>query len=327
MLGSIARYGQTLVRDFGAAWNEFWFRPSDPYVLCVMRIATGLVALYMYAIFGLDLVEFFGAGGLVPVDVVEVHDAGWYGLSYFRLMTTPGELLVTHYAGLVVLALFTVGLFTRVTSVLSLIVVLDYVHRARVLTSQPEVLLCMLLVYLCLAPCGRYLSIDAYRARRRQAQDVARGRQVDRGRFSLGAAIATRLIQVHLAAIVLSSTLSMLTAAVWWQGDAIWWIVARPEARIIDLAALLHGHPFLVNALTHGVVLVGLTFPVLIWVRLLRPLVLAVAMATWIFLALATGLVTFGVLMLTASLAFVDPEAFPRIFSPRAEATTAAPAV
>lgn len=325
MLG-IARYAQTLVRDFGAAWNEFWFRPSDPYVLCVMRIATGLVALYMYAIFGLDLVEFFGTGGLVPVDIVEVHDAGWYGLSYFRLMTAPGELLVTHYLGLAVLVLFTAGLFTRVTSVLALIVVLDYVHRARVLTSQPEVLLCMLLVYLCLAPCGTYLSLDAYGSRRRREQDVARGRHVDRGRLSLGATIATRLIQVHLSAIVLTSTLSMLTAAVWWEGQAIWWIVARPETRIVDLAALLHGHPYLVNALTHGVLLVGLAFPVLIWVRLLRPLVLVIGMATWIFLALATGLVTFGALMLTASLAFVDPAAFSRLLSPRAEATQAAPA-
>ena len=29
--------------DWAQAWNEFWFTPSDPLPLAVVRIATGLI--------------------------------------------------------------------------------------------------------------------------------------------------------------------------------------------------------------------------------------------------------------------------------------------
>lgn len=51
--------GNALVRA-SQAWNEFWFAPSDPTTLGVVRLFTGLLVLYAHLAYSYDLQEFFG---------------------------------------------------------------------------------------------------------------------------------------------------------------------------------------------------------------------------------------------------------------------------
>jgi hypothetical protein len=53
-----------------------------------------------------------------------------------------------------------------------------------------------------------------------------------------------------------------------------------------------------------------LAFPLLIWNRLARPLVLGLGVLVWGSLVLATGLAVFGLALVVATLAFVPAEAF-----------------
>jgi hypothetical protein len=70
----------------------------------------------------------------------------------------------------------------------------------------------------------------------------------------------------------------------------------------------LHNWPYLVNAWTHAIVAFELSFSVLIWNRLTRPLMLAIGVVMWSLLALVTGVIAFSVVMVIATLAFVSPE-------------------
>jgi hypothetical protein len=197
-----------------------------------------------------------------------------------------------------------------VTSVLALIVVLSYFHRAPLVTGQFEPILAMVMFYLCLGPSGRCLSIDSLLARRKAA--AAGPSAVDRlaPTGSFAATVAIRLMQVHLAAIYLMMALGKLLGGnyepVWWTGDAMLWLVAKPESRLMDLTWLPQ---YVLNAWTHLVVWTELLFPVLIWNRLARPLVLAVSTLVWASLAVATGLVPFCLMMVVANLAFVPSSA------------------
>src|SRR5437868_1111998 len=114
-----------LSQRFGAAWNRFWFTPSDPLMLCALRVATGVVTLYLLFTFSPDIRAFFAAGGLLPADAVaawarEHASPGFPTLdrfSYLSYVTNPSVLMALHIAGMGVLLAFTVGLFTRVTSI------------------------------------------------------------------------------------------------------------------------------------------------------------------------------------------------------------------
>ncbi len=100
--------------------------------------------------------------------------------------------------------------------------------------------------------------------------------------------------------------LNMLAGDVWWSGEAVWWLIARSESRLVDLTGLSHSF-LLVNIWTHGVVAYQLAFGTLVWNRLARPLLLGLGVLVWFSLALVTGLVAWCVMMLAASLVFVDP--------------------
>ena len=317
MTNPVTNYAATLTDRFGSGWNRFWFTPSDALVLCVVRILTGLVAIYWHLSYTTDLVRWFGANGLLTVETVDrltgasadaLDALAVFHYAYRNLLQTPAQLWTAHVLGLVVLALFTAGLLTRVTSVLSLIVVLSYIHRAPMITGQLEPVLAMMIFYLCLVPAGTYLSLDRLLARSRRAKSAPR--EFDEPTLpapSVAATVGARLMQVHLAALYLMMGLTKLGTETWWYGDAVWWLIARADSRLVDLT-FLHTAPFLINAWTHAIVLFELSFGILIWNRLARPLLLTVAILMWGSLALLTGLVSYCVIMMVANLAFVSPE-------------------
>lgn len=49
-----------------AAWNRFWFTPSDPTLLGLIRICCGMISLYTIAVYSFSLQDFMG-------------EHGWYG--------------------------------------------------------------------------------------------------------------------------------------------------------------------------------------------------------------------------------------------------------
>lgn len=302
------------VRDFtraaGEGWNRFWFTPSDPLPLCAVRVLAGGLALYALATLTPDLQLLFGTGGMLsPEAVREYRGEGFVAWSYLDYLREPTELMLAHIAALAIVAAFAIGLFTRVTSVLSLVIVLSYLHRAPMITTEFEPLLAMMLFYLCWGPSGRRLSLDAWLGSRRG--------QATRGpaTWSWTATLATRLLQIHFAAAVLMMALAKLRGEVWWTGEAMWWLLSRPESRLVDLTSALHDQPLVYSTWTHVQVAYEMLFSILVWNRWLRPLLVALGWLIWPLLALATGMCTFAAAMMAASCIFLPPEFFASILA------------
>jgi hypothetical protein len=191
-----------------------------------------------------------------------------------------------------------------VTGVLTLVALLSYFHRLPILAAHVEPLLIFLVAYLSLGPADAYLSLTnrlrALRGQPAPPPEVAP---------TYWATLSLRLIQVHLAAFVLMMGTAKLNGNLWWEGEGIWHLLAQTHSRPFDLTAL-RGAELLVNFWTHVVVFVELAFPVLVWSRLTRPLMLIATAAVWLSLVLATGLWLFSLALIVASLAFVPAEAY-----------------
>ncbi len=301
MLRNVVDYFQRLSSGFGQGWTRFWFTPSDPATLSAIRLCTGLVVVYLHATLLFDLIAFFGPNGMLPAD--EIAPLSGATFSYLNFLSQPAELWAVHLVGLAVLVMFAVGFWTRVTTVLALVVFLSDINRAPMITSLTEPIAAMVLLYLCLAPSGRYFSVDAWLARRKRPSvadpDAA-------NRPSTFATIATRLIQVHLALLIAMMGFSKINSEVWWIGTGMWWLMARPESRLVDVTGL-YRWPKLIDAWTHVIVLFELVFPLLVWVPLARPLLLGIGVFVWGSIALVTGDLTFALMMCIASLAYVSP--------------------
>ncbi|MBW3596559.1 MAG: HTTM domain-containing protein [Planctomycetes bacterium] len=300
MIDAVQRYFTRLAEGFGQGWNRFWFTPSDPFTVCVLRIVAGVAALYFVGAHSFGLVEWFGPNGWLPTATVQrvmeaaPGEGAGYQLSYLNLISSPTLLWILHAVGLVIIATFALGLFTRVTNVLSLLVVLAYIHRAPMVAAQFEPVLALMLFYLCFAPSGRYLSLDSRRAKR----------DPERDNRSWGATVSLRLVQVHISALYLMMALTKLGAETWWEGGAVWWLMAQSQSRLADLT-FVRNNLMLINAWTHAIVLFELAYGVLIWKRLARPLLIALSVVHWLLMALLTGLVGYCVLMIFAGAAFI----------------------
>ncbi len=283
------------------AWNRFWFLPSDPATLALIRICAGVMLFYTHLVWSLDLQAFFGPQGWLPEEVMREALRGRWSWSYFWLIESPLLLWIVHLAALAVFAALTVGYYSRTMSVLAYGLAVSYVNRV-----SPGAFFgldkvnCMLAMYLMLGPCGARYSLDRWLAARRSDGPLAEPTP------SVGATVAIRMIQLHMCIIYLFSGLGKLQGWSWWDGTALWLALANQEYQSLNMTWLA-AWPRLVGLLTHVTVFWELFYLVLVWHRAWRPLVLLCAVLVHGGIAVAMGMITFGTVMIIGNMAFLSP--------------------
>jgi hypothetical protein len=231
-----------------------------------------------------------------------------YAWSYFYYLDSPAALWTAHVAALVAFALLTLGLWTRLVSILSLLAAVSYANRAPGALFGLDQINLLLAMYLAIGPSGAAYSLDRLLARRRAGR-LERGadRAVQGGPAQyVGANIAIRLIQLHMCVIYFFAAIGKLQGPAWHDGTALWLAFANLEYQSLDMTWTAHW-PLLVNVLTHVTLYWELSFAALVWPRLTRPLVLALAVPLHVGIAVCLGMPTFGLVMLIGCLAFVPP--------------------
>jgi hypothetical protein len=302
MPNAIRNYLHELGGAFGSGWNRFWFSPVSAAPLSLVRLIIGLISIWWYVSYYADLQFYFGPEGIIGPETIAQWRGNNLAFSIFDWSATATGLWFTYGLGLVIVVLYTVGLFSRVSSVAAFIVVISLIHRGPMLAHAMEDLMATVMLYTCLGPSGARFSLDRVWKNRNQPSTRAAAEPV-----SIGANIALRLIQIHLALYHFGMAIGQLRDDTWWMGRALWGFIGKPESGYIDLT-FLADHLFLLNLWTHGVVIFEFAFALLIWNRRARPILLTAAVLVWVSVGLVSGMLGFAAVMLTATVAFVPPE-------------------
>lgn len=301
-------------REAVSAWFRFWFEPADAFLLGIMRLLTGWMLFYNLLVWSLELDAFFGRNGLQPLETVKRLYAGRPVFSFW-LWIDDGWLWPLHCVCLTIAAMFCVGLFTRVTSVLAFLITISYSQRVPIANFGLDQILAMLCLYMSLAPAGATVSLDALLARWWKRRRSPKGPDLS-GHSDLksrtvvrfaSARMSMRLIQLHLCAIYFWAGLSKLKGPSWWTGEAMWRVIANAEYQTMDLTWMA-SVPWLPYLLAHITIVWELFFTVLVWRPRLRPLVLAIGVAMHLGIGMFLGMWTFGLVMVFAYLAFGDAD-------------------
>jgi hypothetical protein len=213
-----------------------------------------------------------------------------------------------YAATMVVFALFTVGLWTRATSVLSFLIAVSYAYRTPHALFGLDQINIMLTLYLAIGPSGQTLSLDRWRLVRRLGPDAPPPAP------SVNANLAQRLLQVQMCVIYFFAGIAKLQGASWWNGEAMWRAFANLEYQSLDMTWLAW-HPWLVNLMSLVSIMWEISFCVMIWKPLWRPLVLAGAVALHVGIGLCLGMWTFGLIMLVGCASFLPNEAVRQLAS------------
>jgi predicted DCC family thiol-disulfide oxidoreductase YuxK len=321
LLKDLTSYLTDLTAAASKGWNDFFFSPQDPTPLGCLRIAAGLLAFWSLFVFGLDLNDYFGSTGWAEPAVVRAlaRPLSWS----FWFLVPDGWLRAAWCGCLLVLALFTLGIFSRITAVLSWVIVISTVHRVPIALFGFDQVLSALLLYLAVTfSSGQAVSLDRFLRRWRQARAraaIPRSTRYKEGSrlpiapdlpsvppATISANLALRLVQIHVVLIYAMAGLAKLQGPSWWTGTALWKTMTTGEFAVFDFTPLA-AWPVLLNVLTHFSLLLELLYPVLIWVKMLRPLVLAGVLLLHLGIAVVSpGLAEFALAMLAANLTFVS---------------------
>jgi hypothetical protein len=298
---SLANWLKDFAIDWRSAWNHFWFSPTGPETLAVIRIGTGAMMAYIHVIWISVLTNFMGTNAWVNSQTVKdlhLEDWGWSWLFYVQDI----RLLFLHQVIAIVASLcMCLGLASRLMIPLAWWMTLMVCHRMTGALFGLDQIVMMLTMYLMLSSCGACWSLDAglWQAERWRWLKPRSGPTVMNN-------ISTRLIQLHLCVIYLFGGLSKMRGEMWWDGSAMWFSLVNYEYQSLNLTWLGH-FPILIGLLTAITIFWESFYCALIWPRLTRPITLGLALLVHGGIAIALGMWTFGTMMIVANFIFIPP--------------------
>ena len=304
-----------------AAWLDFWFAPVDPVGLHRLRVLAGLVFLlwllplagHADAFFGLggwfDRRAFGEAGGLAARYGEEAPVPLWSVLYWCE---SPSAVRAVYWASVGVLALFTLGVWPRLTAVLTYVVVASFT-AAPAAPYDVDPLLILLAFYLALGyvlvgQLGREVSWSERLFGPKGAFLLSRARPSE----SAGANVAVRLFQVHFAVAMVASGLHKLQFPDWWYGVAYWYSLHAPfSSGVQELRALRPGADSYLVGLSlaaYATLAWQIGFPAFAWRRGLgRGVLLAGAVAGFVGCAFVLNWPLFGPVIAVGCLSYLTP--------------------
>lgn len=306
-------------------WMGFWFAPVDPIGLHVCRVLFGVTALVWFGSMLGHQRELFGLDGFVDMQAyrrlnglgVEQTPLPPIGWSPIFIARTGVALHGLYFGALAALALFTVGVATRVTGFLSWLAVVA-------LTSNPALwhggdALFRSLAFLLMVGYLLYDVENLLNPRRFLGSPDALLTEMRAGTAatpSVGANLALRSIQVTVAIAMFATGLHKLQQASWWSGTALFFPLYPPLTT--DASALREsiGDPTaLMTALSlaaYGMIVWQVAFPFVAWRHGARRFIVGGAAIGWLGSAFLFKLPLFGPTLMIGCLAFLPSTSWRR---------------
>ena len=268
--------------------------------------------LYSHLVVAANLSSFLGDDAWIDNPTIASIHRGDFApadaaRSYLWLISSPALLWLHHLFTIAVTACFAAGFLTRITAPLTWWLQLMLVHRMTGTMFGFDQVTTMLAMYLMFAPSGSVFSIDALIRKRLSVEALTKFAWLfPAAQPSVAVNIATRLIQLHLCIVYLFGGLWKARGTAWWDGTAIWFAISNAQYQSIEIT-WIGRYPQLFSIFAHVTVFWEVFYIALIWPKLTRPIVLAIAFAIHSGIALFLGMITFGVIMIVANLAFIAP--------------------
>jgi hypothetical protein len=251
------------------------------------------------------------------------YRSGWPVFSIWYHISDPTEMAIAHGVILLIMLMFTVGYCTRITSVLTWLAAVGYIHRNPQVLFGQDTMMNILLIYLMIANSGAALSVDRWlNCRRARKLSLARSGNIDAATQaylnapppSISTALAQRLLQVHFCFIYMAAGLSKLKGTTWWNHNAFWDTLINPEFTMVHfqwyenmlrwVASSRPAFAMIAAGGVWGTLFIEISLPFLVWTRL-RWLAVCMGFLLHAGVGIFMGLLVFSLLMMTMLLAYI----------------------
>jgi hypothetical protein len=292
------------IRDLWTNWQTFWFHPESALSICVFRILFGFVLLTYCAMLYPDLLNWFGAHGIVSVHTSEqvLAPLGPPGIN-IRPWLPPGDfgIIVLFWMLSIAAISLTLGLFTRVSAICVFATLATFQQQNSLVINGGDIFLKMCAFYLIFAPAGNLLSLDRlWKRHRGQPEPVETP------------GWPQRLLRIQIALIYFQAFWSKLDDPMWQQGTAIYYVLREVEFLRFPVA-WISNNLWICQSLTWGTLFIEFGMWALVWFKETRYIALAGALVLHLGIEYTMNLPTFETIMIAALVVFV-PSADLKIF-------------
>lgn len=278
------------MNQFSLRWDQFWFESNQPLQFGLFRRIIGLVLLGCYSIRTFDLKFFYSNSGFLPAN--KIAESIFMDGRYSLLIWLPSDtaLWIFHILFLLSLLGMALKIFPRISACIALILHISFLHRTLIIAYGVDLISAFFLFFLCF--------VDD------RKEDPSEIRNDSRSVLS---SVALRLVQIQLCVIYGFGGLEKLKGTHWWRGEAVWDMMANVQIARFDATWIAH-FPSVIVVLTFSALLFEVYFPVLVWIKPIRPFLLIAGLIMHLMIMITVDIPYFSLLMMSAYVLFLKRE-------------------
>jgi hypothetical protein len=286
------------LKDLWHSWDKFWFTPQSTLPVCVFRIMIGLLILEAHLLMAPDWLNWYTDKGVYSLSTCQQY----LGAACIDLLIFFPQTDVTVYTFMAIFLIstvcFTLGLFTRWSTLLTFIMLTTLNHRNPIILNGGDTVLRCCMFWMLFAPSGELLSLDRWIKTRWGGEQL----EADPKRSMW----SWRLLQLQVCAVYCQCFWSKTLGASWLDGTALYYVLHEREYLRFPLPFNIE-NIWISRCMTWGTLVVEFAIWSLIWVKEFRYYVLAAALCLHIGIEYSMNIPVFEQIMIASLILFVEP--------------------
>lgn len=280
-------------------WTRFWFEPQSPLPVSVFRIFFGInMMISLLVVFRRDFLIFYGTNAVFPTAAIDVHQ--WHNslMVFDLLLLLPADdgvrIGFLYFSGFMAF-LVMIGFATRFSTIILFLCYLSLCNHFPIVLMGGDNFARLICLFLCFAPCGERVSVDALLRRNHQHKKFAPWAQ--------------RMIQVQLCIIYLVNVLYKLAGPQWRDGSAVYYATRLLDYTRVSIPDFLDV-PIASRVLTWMTLILESLFVFAFWIvnKRLRYVMLALALIFHLGLDFTFSLGVFEWYFIATLILFVEAD-------------------
>ena len=280
------------------AWNEFFFAPQSPLPIALFRVLYGMCVTATLLLLHSEWLNWYGTRGWITWPTISKIEPG-ARLNLFALIPQNDSWIeASFWLFLGFAVLLTLGLLTRLSSVVVFLCLASLQQRNPFITNSGDTFLRIAGFFLMFAPAGAALSLD----RLIRIRIGREGREIQpRSPW------AQRMIQFQLALVYFVGFCWKSMGAPWVNGTALYYVFHLDQIRRFPIPQWME-QPLILKLGTWLTLVLEFSLGILIWFRELRYPLLFIGLLFHLCLEYALNVPMFQWAMLSAYVLFIHPD-------------------
>lgn len=282
------------LKQFWSYWDSFWFSPQNLLGVAFMRVMLCGTLLYMSIMRFFNLWFFTDKSWLTQDKALAIIPP--LGRPPFSWNFWPDSMnLPVNILVVILFALLTLGIGGRLIMWLAWIINLGFLQRNYPAHFGADVIGSLLLFYLCFTQSCERLSILNFFTKKKSFKES-----------DMISSMMTRMLQVQIMVIYAYTGWEKLKGASWWDGTALWSVLANPQMTTMDFS-FLRNIPWVIPIIGFLTIVFEVYFPPMVIWQKSRYIWLLMGVSMHLGIGIFMGLMPFATVMMSTYFLFLSP--------------------